>query len=158
MIEVPFPRKKKLKKAADVAAPKAIPAMAVNVANFLANQRKQVPPPSMPPMVEVEAFLANEPMEAIPVNVVEPVKEEPIQAPSGPIPSIRCRRLCSNIQHILEEIDMELKESVGMGEDNMGPSTAAVAKTPPETLVSNSKSKGKFSGSDSKAASYFNSR
>ena len=85
-------------------------------------------------MAKVEAFLANEHVEAISVNVVEPVAEEPIQAPGGPIPSVLCHHLGSNIQHILEEIDMESKESMGMGDNNIGPSTAAVEKTPRKTL------------------------
>ena len=121
VIEVPLVRKRTPKKVANVATPEAILAVAMNVASFLANQRKQAPLPSVPPMAEVEAFLANELMEAILVNAVELVAEELIQAPDGPIPSILCHPLGSNIQHILEEIDMESEESVGMGDDNMGP-------------------------------------
>jgi hypothetical protein len=48
-------------------------------------------------MVDVEAFLANELVEAIPVNAVEPVLEEPLQALRGPIPSILNHPLGSNI-------------------------------------------------------------
>ena len=47
----------------------------------------------------------------------------------GPIPSILNHHLGSNIQHILEDIDMELDESVGMADDNMGPSTNTAVKT-----------------------------
>jgi hypothetical protein len=53
---------------------------AVNVASFLATQRKQIPPPSVLHMADVEAFLPNEPIEAIPVNAVESIAEEPMQA------------------------------------------------------------------------------
>ena len=42
--------------------------------------------------------------------------------------------LGSNIQHILEDIDIESNESMGMRGDNMGPSTAAIEKIPREPL------------------------
>ena len=142
VIEAPLIRKRTLRKVADDAALKAKPAAAMNVANFLANRRKQIPPPFVLPMAEVEAFLANEPVEAISVNVVKPVAEETIKAPGGPIPSVLCYPLGSNIQHILEDIDMELEESVGMRADNMGSSTTATENTPLEALVSNLRSKG----------------
>ena len=81
-------------------------------------------------MADVEVFLANKPVKAIPVNIVESVVEESIQAPVGPIPSILCHPLGLNIQCILEEIDLESKESVGMGDNQTGPPNAAVEKTP----------------------------
>ena len=93
VIKAPLVRKMTLKKVADAVAPEAAPATTVSMANFLANRRKQIPPPSMPSMVAVEAFLANKPVEAVSVNVIEPVVEEPIQVPSGPIPSIMCHPL-----------------------------------------------------------------
>ena len=101
----------------------------MNVANFLAAWRKQIPPPFVLPMVDVEAFLANEPMEAILVKAVKPVAEEPIQALGGPIASILNHPVDSNIQHILKDIDMDLEESMGMGDYNIGPSIAAAEKT-----------------------------
>ena len=97
VIETPLVRNRTLKKAADAVAPEAAPAAAVSMANFLANRGKQIPLPSVPSMAVVEAFLANEPVEAVPVNVIEPVTEEPIQAPAGPIPSVLCHPLGSNI-------------------------------------------------------------
>ena len=97
VIKAPLVRKRTLKKAADAAIPEAAPATAVNMANFFANRRKQIPLPFVPSMVAVEAFLANEPVEAVPVTVIEPVAEEPIQAPVGPIPSVLCHPLGSNI-------------------------------------------------------------
>ena len=86
----------------------------------------------MPPIVNVEAFLANEPVEAVPMNVIEPVAEEPIQAPGGPVPLVLCHPLGSNIQDILKDIDMDLE--VGMGDNHMGPSNAVIEKTPRKHL------------------------
>ena len=78
MIEAPLVRKMTLKKAADAAVPGAVLAATVTMANFLDNRRKQVPPHSVSRMAVVEAFLANEPIEAMPMTVVEPAVEEPI--------------------------------------------------------------------------------
>ena len=130
MIEAPLMRKRTLKKAVDATAPRAVPAAAVNMANFLANRRRHVPPPSVPRMDAVEAFLANEPVEAILVTVTGPALKEPIQVPDSPIPSALGHPLGSNIQHILEEIDMELEESVGMVDHHLGPPNVAVEKAP----------------------------
>ena len=68
------------------------------------------------------------------MNVVEPAIEEPIQALGDPIPSVLCHPLGSNIQHILEEIDLESEESVGMGNNHSGPLNAAVEKTTQKPL------------------------
>jgi hypothetical protein len=84
-------------------------------------------------MEEVAAFLANEPVLAVPVNVVGLV-EEPLQAPEGPIPSVLNHPLGSNIQHILEDIDVESEDSVGMADDNLGPFTVAAVHTPRQPL------------------------
>ena len=100
------------------------------MANFLANRKRQMPPPSVPRMDAVEAFLANEPVEAISLTVAGPALEEPIRAPDGPIPSALGHPLGSNIQHILEEIDMESEESVGIVDHHSGPPNAAVEKAP----------------------------
>ena len=114
VIEAPLVRKRTLKKVAGAIAREVDPTIpvveVVSVANFLPAQRKQVPPPSVQLMVDVEAFLANELVEAIPVNTVKSVAEEPIQAPGSPIPSILNHHLGSNIQHILEDIDMDSEE------------------------------------------------
>ena len=134
VIEAPLVKRRTLKKVVDVATSEAESAAMVNMANFLVARRKKVPPPSVSVVAEVETFLANEPLEAILVNMVEPVVEEPIQAPGGPIPSVLHHLLGSNIQHILKDIDMESEKSVRMGDDNMGPLTAVVEKTPREPL------------------------
>jgi hypothetical protein len=47
---------------------------------------------------------------------------------------------------------MDSEESIGMANDNMGPSIAAAATTP-EGLVSNSRGRGFFSSSNSQEAS-----
>ena len=74
-----------------------------------------MPKPSVPCMVNVEAFLANEPIEVSPVNVAEPLLEESLQVPKGPIPTASILQpLGSNIQHILTDIDFRSKDSVGM--------------------------------------------
>ena len=130
VIEAPLMRKRTLKKAVDAATLGAVPVAEVNMANFLANRRRQVPHPSVPRMDVVEAFLANEPVEAILVTVARQVVKEPIQAPDGPIPSALGHPLGSNIQHMLEKIDMELKESVRMVDHHSGPPNAAVEKAP----------------------------
>ena len=130
VVEVPLMRKRTLKKAAEATAPEVEPVATINVANFQAARKKQIPPPTVPPMADVEAFLANEPVEAIPVKAVKPVAEEPLHAPGGPLPSVLNNPLGSNIQHILEDIDMDSKEFVGIRDDNIGPSTAAAKKTP----------------------------
>ena len=77
VIEALLMWKRTLKKVVDAAAPRAVPAAAVNMANFLANRRRQVPP-SVPRMDAIEAFLANEPVEALLVTVAGLAVEEPI--------------------------------------------------------------------------------
>jgi hypothetical protein len=84
VIEVSLVKNRKLKKATEPTAPVIETATSVvkvvNMAGFLVARKKQVPPPSVPHMVDVEAFLANEPVLAILMNVVKPV-EEPLRAP-----------------------------------------------------------------------------
>jgi hypothetical protein len=94
VIEAPLVRKRKMTKMAGAAAPNV---EAMNVASFLAAMRKQIPLPSLPRVADVEAFLANELVEAILVNAVELVLEEPLQVPVGSIPSIMNHLLGSNI-------------------------------------------------------------
>ena len=134
VIEVPLVRKMTLKKAADAVALEDAPAAVVSMANFLTNRRKQIPHPSVLLMAAIEAFLANEPVEAVSMNVIEPVAEEPIQVPAGPIPSVLCHPLGSNIQHILEDIDMDSEESVGIRDNQTGPPNAVVKRTPRKPL------------------------
>ena len=134
VIEASLTRKRTLKKVANAAIPRVVPAIAVNMANFLSNRRRQVPPPSVPRMDAVEAFLSNEPIEAIPVTVAWPALEEPIQTPDGLIPSALGHPLGSNIQHILEKIDMESKESVGMVDHHSGPPNVTVEKAPRKSM------------------------
>ena len=80
----------------------------------------------MPRLADVEAFLANELIEASLVNAARPVLEEPLQGVGGPIPttSILGHPLGSNIRHILEDLDFESEDSVGMKGNNMGHSIA----------------------------------
>jgi hypothetical protein len=42
--------------------------------------------------------------------------------------------LGSNIQQILEDLDMGFEDFVGMADDNLGPSTVAAAQTPQKPL------------------------
>ena len=89
------------------------------MANFLAARRKQVLKPDVPNVAKVEALLANEPIEVSPVNAAGLVLEEPLQVIRGPIPELVLdHRLGSNIQHILEDLDLESEDSVGMHGDN----------------------------------------
>jgi hypothetical protein len=55
-----------------------------NVAGFLVARKKQALPPSTPRVKDVAAFLANEPVLVVPVNVVG-LAEEPLRALEGPI-------------------------------------------------------------------------
>jgi hypothetical protein len=102
-----LPRKRKLKRASEPIPLKVEPvipvtenvapvANVVNVAGFLAARRNQASPPSVPRVEEVAAFLANEPILTVPVNVAGLV-DEPLMAPEGPIPSVLNRQLGSNI-------------------------------------------------------------
>ena len=106
-------KKRKLLKGVEVAVPSVDEAQ--NVANFLAARRKRMPKSSVPCMKNVEAFLANEPIQVSSVNVAEPLLEEQLQVPRGLIPTASILQpLGSNIQHILEDIDFGSKDSVGM--------------------------------------------
>jgi hypothetical protein len=138
VLEAPAVKKRKLSKAAELEVPKAELVVsvigAVDVAGFLASRRKRVELPSVPPLAEVEAFIANEPVHAVPVAVAKPVGEEIPRAPEEPTPSQLNKPLGSNIQHILDDIDMESEDSVGMADDNMGPSPLAATRTPRKML------------------------
>jgi hypothetical protein len=105
----------------------------VDVAGFLASRRKKVVLPSVPPLAEVEKFIANEPVLAVPVVVAQMVEEEPLRAPEGSIPILN-QPLGSNIRHILEEIDTMSEDSVGMADNNMEISPKAVAGILRKTL------------------------
>jgi hypothetical protein len=107
VVEAHLIKRKKLKRGSKPTAPEVEPAAPAvetvapavkvpNVAGFLAARRSQAPPPSVPRVEEVVAFLANEPIPAVPVNAVELV-EEPLVAPEGPIPPVLNRQLGSNI-------------------------------------------------------------
>jgi hypothetical protein len=65
-----------------------------------------------------------------PLRVLVGLAEEPLRVPEGPIPSMLDRPLGSNIQHILEDLEVGSKESVGMVDDNMGLFIAAIAQAP----------------------------
>jgi hypothetical protein len=91
VIEAPLVKKRRLKKGAEPTIPATKPAAPVvepfvpavkttGVAGFLAARRHQAPPPSVLKVEDVAAFLANEPVLAIPVNVIGQV-EEPLRAP-----------------------------------------------------------------------------
>jgi hypothetical protein len=139
VIEAPLVKKRKLKRVAEPNIPAVEPATPMvetailaikvtNVADFLAARRSQAPPPSVPRVEDVAAFLANEPVLAVPVNIAGLV-EETLQALEGPIPSVLNHPLGLNIQHILEDIDIESKGSVGMADDNLGLRIAATTQT-----------------------------
>ena len=117
-IEAHLVRKRKLVKGVDDATPEA---KAKSVSNFLAAQRKQAPKPSVPSVVNVKAFLANELIEVSPVNVTRPVLEEPLQVIGSPISKLVLDHpLGFNIQHILKDLDLETEDSMGMQGDNLG--------------------------------------
>jgi hypothetical protein len=72
------------------------------------------------------------------VNATEPILEEPLQVIGGPIPttSILGQPLGSNIKHILEDLNFELKDSIGMKGDNMEPATVEGEKAQLKPLSS----------------------
>jgi hypothetical protein len=140
VIEAPLIKRRKLKRASEPTPLKVEPAVPVaenvapaanvaKVAGFLAARRNQAPPPSVPRVEEVAAFLANEPILAVPVNVAGLV-DEPLMAPEGPIPSVLNRQLGSNIQHILEDLEMASEDSVGMANENLGPFVETAGHVP----------------------------
>jgi hypothetical protein len=150
-VEAPLIKRKKLKKGAEPTAlevePVAptveaiAPAIKVpNVAGFLVARRGQAPPPSMPRVEEVTAFLANELIPAVSMNAVELVEEplvvpeelvkEPLGVPEEPIPSMLNQQLGFNIQHILEDLEMASKDSVRMTGENLEPFVATAGQAP----------------------------
>jgi hypothetical protein len=140
VIEAPLIKRKKLKRASEPTPLKVEPAVlvtenvapaanVVKVASFLVARRSQAPPPSVPRVEEVAAFLANEPIPAVPVNVAGLV-DEPLVAPEGPIPSVLNRQLGSNIQHILEDLEMASEDFVRMADENLGPFVETAGHVP----------------------------
>jgi hypothetical protein len=88
--------------------------------------RKTGPQPMIRPVATYEALLANEP---IAVKHLVKVLLHPIGATPTiaiPIDSISPRPLGPNIQHMLEEIEMGLKDSVGGGLNKTRAPTTAV--------------------------------
>jgi hypothetical protein len=144
VIEAPVIKIRKLKRGAEPTAPAIEPAAPVvevvapavgttNMAGFLAARRGQALPSFMPRVEEVAAFLANEPILPVPVNAVGLV-EEPLKTSEGSIPFMLDRPLGSNIHHILEDLEMGFEGSVGMADNNLGPSTTAATQTPRKPL------------------------
>jgi hypothetical protein len=90
VVEAPLVKRRKLTKAAgeDVPAAGCAPLVdeVADVAGFLASRRKKVVAPSVPPLVEVEKFMANEPILAVPVAVAKATDEEPLRVLEGSIP------------------------------------------------------------------------
>jgi hypothetical protein len=137
VVEAPLVKKRKLTRAEGAGAPAAGTGPqvdeAVGVAGFLASRRKNAAPLSIPPLVEVEKFIANEPVLAVPVAVARVVEEEPFRVPEGSIPALS-QPLGSNIRHILEEIEMMSNDSVGVVGDNMGTPLKAAEGVPGRAL------------------------
>jgi hypothetical protein len=137
VIKAPLVKKRKLTKVAGTDVPTAGTGTpvdeVVDVAGFLAFRRKKAVLPPVPPLVEVEKFIANEPVLAVPVATAKMADEEPLRVPEGSIP-VLSQPLGLNIQHILEEIEMILDDSVGIAGDNMGASPKAVAGVLGRTL------------------------
>jgi hypothetical protein len=138
VLEAPAVKKRKLSKAVELEVPTAEPTTSViraeDVAEFLASRRMKVELPSVPRLAEVVAFIANEPVPAVPVTVAKLDGDEHLRAPEGPTPSLLNKPLGSNIQHILDDIDVKLEDFVGMADDNMGPSPLAATRVPRKIL------------------------
>jgi hypothetical protein len=137
VVEASLVKRRKLTKAAgeDVPAAGSAPPVdeVADVAGFLASRRRKALPPSVPPLVEVEKFMANEPVLAVPVAVAKVADEEPLRVPEGSIP-VLSQPLGSNIRHILEDIEMMSDDSVGVAGDNMGASPKAAEGVPGRAL------------------------
>jgi hypothetical protein len=137
VIKTPPVKRRKLTKVGGTEVPVALTGPqvdeAVDVAKFLASWRKKVVLPPVLPLVEVEKFIANEPVLAVPVVVAKVADKEPLRVPEGSIP-ILSQPLGSNIQHILEEIEMMSDDSVEIAGDNMGASPKATAGVLGRTL------------------------
>ena len=118
VIEAPLAKKRKLTKGVAAVAPEV---ESNRMASFLAIRRKQESKPDVPDVTKVEAFLANKLVEVSPVNTVGPILEEPLQVIGDPIPVLDLDHpLGSNIQHILEDLNLESEDSVGMQSENFG--------------------------------------
>jgi hypothetical protein len=130
VVEAPLVKKRKLTRAAGI-DPKVDEA--AGVAGFLASRRLNAAPLSIPPLGEVEKFIANEPVLAVPVAVARMAEEEPLRVPEGSIP-VLSQPLGSNIRHILEEIEMMSDDSVGVAGDNMGTPLKAAEGVPGREL------------------------
>jgi hypothetical protein len=74
---------------------------AMNVAGFLASRRKKVVLLLVPPLAEVEKFIANEPVLAVPVAVAKVADDKPLRVPEGSIP-ILSQPLGSKMAHSRE--------------------------------------------------------
>jgi hypothetical protein len=137
VVEAPLVKKRRLTKVAgtDVTAAGTGPQVdeAVDVAGFLASRRKKAVPLSILPLEEVEKFIANEHVLAVPVAVAKVAEEEPLRVPEGSIP-VLSQPLGSNIRHILEDIEMMSDDSVGLAGDNMGTSPKAAEGVPGRAL------------------------
>jgi hypothetical protein len=137
VVEAPLVKKRRLTKAVgtDVPAAETGPPIdeVADVAGFLASQRKKAMPSLVPPIVEVEKFIANEPILAVPVAVAKVPEEEPLRVPEGSIP-VLSQPLGLNIWHILEDIEMMSDDSVGLAGDNIGASPKAAEGVPGRAL------------------------
>ena len=124
-------KKRKLTRGVGGAAPEV---EKKGVASFLAARKRPMPKPSMPCMANVEVFLANEPVVASQI-ATEPLLEEPLQVPKGLIPTASILYLLiSNIQHILEDLEFESEDLVGMKGDNIGHQVADGEEAQPKPL------------------------
>jgi hypothetical protein len=137
VVEAPLLKRRRLTKAAGADVPAAGTGPKVNevadVSGFLASRRKKAAAHSVPPLVEVEKFIANEPVLAVPVVVAKVAEEEPLRAPEVSIP-VLSQPFGSNIWHILEDIEMMSDDSVGLAGDNMGASPRAADGVPVREL------------------------
>jgi hypothetical protein len=130
VVEAPLAKKRKLTRAAG-AGPQVDEA--AGVAGFLASRRMSAAPLSIPPLGEMEKFIANEPVLAVPVAMARVAEEEPLRASEGSIP-VLSQPLGSNIRHILEEMEMMSDDSVGVAGDNMGTPLKAAEGVPGRVL------------------------
>ena len=85
-------------------------------------------------MTKVESFLAYKLVKACPMIMAPFASKRPLQVPVDLIPpeSILGHPLGSNIQDILEDFDLELDNSVGMEDENVGGPTTEVESVRPQ--------------------------
>lgn len=126
--KTPLPKRMRLSKAVEV----QVPTVKGQFAGFMVVQRRTGLSPPVQPMAQIDAFIANKLVAATPINTTSLVSGvTPMTALS--IPSLSFQPLGSNIQDILDNIEVEedYLSSIGMEcEKPVGEKATSQASTP----------------------------